>query len=129
MLAERLGVAALTGARKLTVDGSQLTIERQTDEGYEVVTAATPAVVSVWDTINEPRYPSFKGIMAAKKKPVQTLSLADLGVAADEVGTAGATSAVIEFAKRPPRSAGQKVTDEGEGGAQLVGYLSAEKFV
>ena len=79
MLAERLGIAALTGARKLTVDGSQLTIERQTDEGYEVVTAATPAVVSVWDTINEPRYPSFKGIMAAKKKPVQTLSLADLG--------------------------------------------------
>src|SRR3954470_5986052 len=81
MLAERLGIAALTGARKLTVEGSQLTAERQTDEGYEVVTAATPAVVSVWDTINEPRYPSCKGIMAAKKKPVQSLSLADLGIA------------------------------------------------
>src|SRR5262245_59271804 len=86
MLAEQLGVAALTGARKLTVEGAQLTIERQTEEGYEVVTAATPAVVSVWDTINEPRYPSFKGIMAAKKKAVQTLSLADLGVPAGEVG-------------------------------------------
>jgi electron transfer flavoprotein beta subunit len=129
MLAERLGVAALTGARKLTVDGSQLTAERQTDEGYEVVTAATPAVVSVWDTINEPRYPSFKGIMAAKKKPVQTLTLADLGVSADQVGTAGATSAVVEFAKRPPRSAGTKITDEGTGGEQLVAYLAAEKFV
>ena len=129
MLAERLGVAALTGARKLTVDGSQLTVERQTDEGYEVVTAATPAVVSVWDTINEPRYPSFKGIMAAKKKPVQTLSLADLGVAAEEVGFAGATSTVIEFAKRPPRSAGTKVIDEGAGGTQLVEFLAAEKFV
>jgi electron transfer flavoprotein beta subunit len=129
MLAERLGVAALTGARKVTVDGSQLTVERQTDEGYEVVTAATPAVISVWDTINEPRYPSFKGIMAAKKKPVQTLSLADLGVSADEVGAAGATSAVLEFAKRPPRSAGQKVTDEGDGGTQLVAYLASEKFV
>jgi electron transfer flavoprotein beta subunit len=129
MLAERLGIAALTGARKLTVDGSQLTAERQTDEGYEIVTAATPAVVSVWDTINEPRYPSFKGIMAAKKKPVQTLSLADLGIAADQVGSAGATSEVLEFAQRPPRSAGQKVTDEGDGGTQLVGYLATEKFV
>jgi electron transfer flavoprotein beta subunit len=129
MLAERLGIAALTGARKLTVDGAQLTAERQTDEGYEVVTAATPAVVSVWDTINEPRYPSFKGIMAAKKKPVQTLSLADLGVSAGEVGTAGATSAVVEFARRPARSAGTKITDEGTGGEQLVAYLAAEKFV
>ena len=129
MLSERLGVPALTGARKLTVDGDRLTVERQTDEGYEVVSATAPAVVSVWDTINEPRYPSFKGIMAAKKKPVTTLSLADLGIAADEVGTAGATSAVVEFAKRPPRSSGQKVTDEGTGGEQLVAYLATEKFV
>ena len=129
MIAERLGIAALTGARKLTVDGSQLTAERQTDEGYEVVSAATPAVVSVWDTINEPRYPSFKGIMAAKKKPVQTLSLADLGVAADEVGTAGASSQVLSFAPRPPRTGGTKVTDEGDGGTQLVAFLATEKFV
>jgi electron transfer flavoprotein beta subunit len=129
MLAERLGVAALTGARKLTVDGATLTAERQTDEGYEVVTASTPAVVSVWDTINEPRYPSFKGIMAAKKKPVQTLSLADLGVAADEVGATGATSAVVEFQKRPVRTAGTKIIDEGTGGAQLVEFLATEKFV
>ena len=129
MLAERLGIAALTGARKLTVDGSTLTIERQTEEGYEVVTASTPAVVSVWDTINEPRYPSFKGIMAAKKKPVQTLALADLGVEASEVGFDGATSEVVESSKRPPRSGGQKVNDEGEGGTQLVAFLASEKFV
>jgi len=129
MLAERLGIAALTGARKLAVDGTSLTVERQTEEGYEVVTAATPAIVSVWDTINEPRYPSLKGIMAAKKKPIQTLSLADLGIAADEVGSAGATSKVVESAKRPPRQAGTKVTDEGDGGTQLVGFLAAEKFV
>jgi electron transfer flavoprotein beta subunit len=129
MLAERLGVAALTGARKLTVDGTNLTIERQTEEGYEVVTAATPAVVSVWDTINEPRYPSFKGIMAAKKKPVQTLSLADLGVEASEVGFDGATSEVVEHSKRPPRSGGQKINDEGEGGVKLVEFLASEKFV
>ncbi|GIF36336.1 electron transfer flavoprotein subunit beta/FixA family protein [Actinoplanes xinjiangensis] len=129
MLAELLGVAALTGARKLTVDGSQLTVERQTDEGYEVVTAATPAIVSVWDTINEPRYPSFKGIMAAKKKPVQALSLGDLGISGDEVGFAGATSQVLEFTKRPARTGGAKVVDEGNGGEQLVSYLATEKFV
>jgi electron transfer flavoprotein beta subunit len=129
MLAERLGIAALTGARKLTVEGSTLTIERQTDEGYEVVTAETPAVVSVWDTINEPRYPSFKGIMAAKKKPVQTLSLADLGVAASEVGTEGATSAVVEHRKRPPRQAGNKVEAGDDGGVKLVEFLASEKFV
>jgi electron transfer flavoprotein beta subunit len=86
-------------------------------------------VISVWDTINEPRYPSFKGIMAAKKKPVETLSLADLGISPSSVGAEGATSQVLEFSKRPPRSAGQKVTDEGDGGTQLVSFLVSEKFV
>ena len=129
MLAERLGIAALTGARKLTVDGASLTIERQTEEGYEVVTAQAPAVVSVWDTINEPRYPSFKGIMEAKKKPVQTMSLSDLGIDAGEVGFDGASTAVVEHSKRPPRQGGTRVTDEGDGGAKLVEFLVSEKFV
>ena len=114
---------------KLSEYGATLTVERQTDEGFEVVTAATPAVVSVWDTINEPRYPSFKGIMAAKKKPVQTLSLADLGIEAGEVGFDGATSAVVGHSKRPPRSGGTRVTDEGDGGVKLVEFLASEKFV
>ncbi len=129
MLAERLGLAALTGARKLTVDGATLTIERQTDEGYEIVTAQAPAVVSVWDTINEPRYPSFKGIMEAKKKSVATLSLADLGIGADEVGFTGATSEVLEHAKRPPRQGGNKVDGTDDGGLKLVEFLVSEKFV
>ncbi|MFC0531467.1 electron transfer flavoprotein subunit beta/FixA family protein [Phytohabitans kaempferiae] len=129
MIAERLGIAALTGARKLTVDGPALTIERQTEDGYEVVSAAMPAVVSVWDTINEPRYPSFKGIMAAKKKPVATRSLADLGVPAAEVGFDGATSVVVEHGKRPPRQAGNKITDSGDGGVKLVEFLASEKLV
>jgi electron transfer flavoprotein beta subunit len=129
MLAERMGVAALTGARKLTVDGSTVTIERQTEEGYEVVTAATPAIVSVWDTINEPRYPTFKGIMEAKKKPVRTMSLSDLGIEVDAVGFAGASTAVVEHAKRPVRQGGTKVTDDGEGGLRLVEFLVGEKFV
>jgi electron transfer flavoprotein beta subunit len=129
MLAERLGIAALTGARKLSVDGSTLTAERQTEEGYEVVTASTPAIVSVWDTINEPRYPSFKGIMQAKSKPLSVLSLADLGVDPSSVGGAGASSQVVEAAKRPMRTAGTKVTDSGEGGVALVEFLTSEKFV
>ena len=129
LLAERLGAAALTGARKLTVDGGTFTVERQTDEGYEVVAADGKAIVSVWDTINEPRYPSFKGIMAAKKKPVKTLSLADLGVGADAVGLANAYSQVVEAAPRPVRGAGTRVTDEGEGGVKLVEFLATEKFV
>jgi len=129
MLAERLGIAALTGARKLTVEGTALSVERQTEQGYELVTAATPAVVSVWDTINEPRYPTFKGIMAAKKKPVTELTLADLGIGPDQVGFAGATSEVTAASRRPGRQGGVKVTDEGDGGVRLVEYLAAEKFV
>jgi electron transfer flavoprotein beta subunit len=129
MLAERLGIAALTGARKLTVAGATLRVERQTEEGYEVVTASTPAVVSVWDTINEPRYPSFKGIMAAKKKPVSVLSLADLGIDPGEVGAAGATSVVLGHQQRPARSSGEKIVDQGDGGIKLVEFLAAEKFV
>jgi electron transfer flavoprotein beta subunit len=129
MLAERLGIAAVTGARKLTIEGSSLTAERQTEEGVEVVTASTPAIVSVWDTINEPRYPSFKGIMQAKSKPVTVLTLADLGLSADEVGFAGASTAVVDANKRPARSAGQRVADSGEGGVALVEFLTAEKFV
>jgi len=129
MLAERLGVAALTGARRLTVQDGTLTIERQTEEGYEVVTAATPAVVSVWDTINEPRYPNFKGIMEAKKKPVSTLGLADLDLAADEVGFAGATSTVLAASNRQERQGGTKIIDEGDGGTKLVEFLASEKFV
>jgi electron transfer flavoprotein beta subunit len=129
MLAERLGFAALTGSRKLDIDGSALRAERQTESGYEVITATAPAIVSVWDTINEPRYPSFKGIMEAKKKPVTTLSLADLGIAADEVGAAGASSAVVEHRKRPARQGGTRVADTGAGGTALVEFLASEKFV
>jgi len=129
MLSARLGIAALTGARKLTVDGTTATVERQTEDGYQVVTAATPAIVSVWDSMNTPRCPWLKGIMAAKRKPVETLSLSDLGIDAGSVGAAAATSTVIGAEPRPPRGAGQKITDEGSGGTELAAYLAAEKFV
>jgi electron transfer flavoprotein beta subunit len=129
MLAERLGLAQLTFAKEVTVDGSTVTIKRLTDDGYQVVEGATPAVVSVVEKINEPRYPSFKGIMAAKKKPVETLGLADLGVDPAQVGTAGACSAVESFEAAPPRQAGTIVKDDGEGADALLEFLASKKFV
>ena len=134
MVAERLGWPQLTFAGKVELDGdgaagSAITVQRQTDYGYDVVTAALPAVVSVVEKINEPRYPSFKGIMAAKKKPVETLTLADIGVEASEVGLAGAWSAVDTFAARPPRQAGTIVKDEGDGGVKVADFLATQKFI
>ena len=129
LLAERLGIAQLSGARKLTVDGGVARVERQTDGGYWALEAQLPAVVSTWETINEPRYPSFKGIMAAKKKPVETKSLADLGIDPSTVGLAAASTTVVDFAGRPPKGEGVKVTDEGDGADKLVGFLAEQKFV
>ncbi len=129
MVAERLGVPQLTLASKVDVSGSDVTIRRLTDDGYAVVTGSLPAVVSVVEKINEPRYPTFKGIMAAKKKPVQTLTLADLPAAADSAGLANAASWVEDFAARPPRQAGVVVKDEGDGGSKVAGFLAERKFI
>ncbi|MEX5717663.1 electron transfer flavoprotein subunit beta/FixA family protein [Geodermatophilus maliterrae] len=129
LLSERLGIPQLSGAQKLTVEGSTVKVERQTDGGFWALEAPLPAIVSTWDTINEPRYPSFKGIMAAKKKPVETKSLADLGIDPSTVGLATATSAVVDSAGRPPKGEGIKVTDEGDGAQKLVGYLAEQKLV
>src|ERR1700742_3711097 len=118
MVAERLGVPQLTLAGKVDVSGSEGTIRRVTDDGVATVTGSLPAVVSVNEKINEPRYPTFKGIMAAKKKPVQTLTLADISVPASQVGLDNAWSWVDDFAARPPRQAGQVVKDEGDGGSR-----------
>jgi electron transfer flavoprotein beta subunit len=129
MLAERLGVPQLTLASKVDISGSEVTVRRVTDDGFATVTGSLPAVVSVVEKINEPRYPSFKGIMAAKKKPVQALTLADLGVDADAAGLAGSRSAVADFAARPPRAAGQVVKDEGDGGTKVAAFLAGRKFI
>ncbi len=129
LLAERLGHPQLSGARKVTVDGRTVRIERQNEVGYDVVEASLPAVLSVVEKINEPRYPSFKGIMAAKKKPLTTLGIADAGIDADKVGLANATSTVESFTNRPPRSAGQIVKDEGDGGVRVAEFLASQKFL
>lgn len=129
MVAERLGLPQVTFASDLTVGDGSVTIRRDGDTASETIEASLPALVSVTDQINEPRYPSFKGIMAAKKKPVETWSLADLGVDAGQVGADGAWTAVESFTKRPPREQGEIVNDEGDGGTKLAEFLAAQKFV
>jgi electron transfer flavoprotein beta subunit len=129
IIAEYLGLPQLTHMRKITVEGGKISGERETDEGVFSVEAALPAVVSVNEKINEPRFPSFKGIMAAKKKEVATLTLADIGVDADEVGLANAGSSVLSSTPKPPKTAGEKVADEGEGGSKIAEYLVAQKII
>jgi electron transfer flavoprotein beta subunit len=129
MLAERLGLPQVTFASEVTVDGATVTIRRDGDTATERVQASAPLVLSVTDQCNEPRYPSFKGIMAAKKKPLETWSLADLGVDSGQVGLAAAWTQVASFEARPPRTAGRVVTDEGDGGRQLAEYLASQKFI
>jgi electron transfer flavoprotein beta subunit len=99
-----------------------------TEFGVETMNAKMPAVLSVIEKINEPRYPSFKGIMAAKKKTITTMSLADAAVAASSVGLSAAWSTVKDALPRPARSAGVKVTDEGNGGEKLVDFLVEKRL-
>ena len=127
ILAELLGRPQLTHAREVTIDGDTVKVTRETDEGLTHLEATLPVVISVSEKINEPRYPSFKGIMAAKKKPVETLSVADLSVG--DVGLSAAWSTVTESAPKPPRAAGRRVEDEGDGGVQAAQYLVSQKLI
>jgi electron transfer flavoprotein beta subunit len=133
MLAERLGQPQLTYASSVEIDGdgagATIRINRLTEYGHDVVEAALPAVVSVVEKINEPRYPTFKGIMAAKKKPVTTLTADAAGIDAAQVGQAAAWTAVADAALAPARSAGTIVTDEGDGGVKLAEFLGTRKFI
>ncbi|WP_040791504.1 electron transfer flavoprotein subunit beta/FixA family protein [Nocardia paucivorans] len=129
IIAEYLGIPQLTHLRKLTVDGDKITGERETDEGVFKLEATLPAIVSVTEKINEPRFPSFKGIMAAKKKEVQTFTLADLGIDPSTVGVENAGSTVTASTPKPPRTAGEKIADEGDGGTKIAQYLVAQKII
>ena len=126
MLAERLGAAQLTFASKVEVDpaASKVSITRVTEAGVDEMYANFPCVISVVEKINEPRYPSFKGIMAAKKKTIESRDLAAVGVSAQ-----GAWSLVADATPRPARAAGIKVTDDGTGGDQLVTFLAEKKLI
>jgi electron transfer flavoprotein beta subunit len=129
MVAERLGVPQLTLAANLAVSGSSVTVLREGDGETQTVTATLPAVVSVTDQTDEARYPSFKAIMAGKKKPVATWSLDDLGVAPDAVGATAAATAVRGAARQPARQAGTVIVDKGEGAAALADFLVAQKLL
>jgi electron transfer flavoprotein beta subunit len=129
MLAERLGLPQVTYASEVTISESGVTIRRDGDASTQTIEASLPAVVSVTDQINEPRYPSFKGIMAAKKKPVETWGIADLDVDPAQVGLGAAWTTVEAVAARPAREQGQVVKDEGDGGAKLAEFLVSRKFV
>jgi electron transfer flavoprotein beta subunit len=129
MIAARLGMPQVTFAAAIEVDGSTVRIRRDSDTGSQDVEAALPALVSVTDQTGEARYPSFKGIMAGKKKPVQTLSLADLGIDPAAVGSGAAKSVTRSAEIRPPKQAGTVVTDEGDAATQIADYLAASKFI
>ena len=130
MVSERLGLPAVTLASEVTVDGQIVRIRRDGDTASETIEGTLPLVLSVSDQANEPRYPSFKGIMAAKKKPVETWSLADLELTPEQVGGSSAWTEVVEVTARPARTAGTIVTDEdGSGAAGLVEFLSTNKFL
>lgn len=125
MVADRLGANQATFAGELAVADGAVTIRRESEAATEWVTAALPAVVSVTDQTGEARYPAFKAIMMAKKKPVATYSLADLGIDPARVGLAAAATKVLGAEAAPTRSAGTVVTDDGTGGAQIADFLSA----
>ena len=129
LVADRLGLPALTHASSVTVNGSTVRITRDNDTVVQTVEAPTPVVVSVTDRTDDARYPSFKGIMAAKKKKVTRWSLDDLGLSADGVGLDHALASVVTADRRPARAAGQIVTDEGDGGVKLADFLTTHKFV
>jgi electron transfer flavoprotein beta subunit len=130
MLAERLDLPQVTFASVVESQGNQFRIKRDGDTATEVIGAVTPLVLSVTDQTGEARYPSFKGNMAAKKKPLEVWSLVDLGVEAGEVGLSAAWTAVENTQARPPRTAGEIVTDEdGSGATALVEFLASKKFI
>jgi electron transfer flavoprotein beta subunit len=129
MVAARLGVPQLTFAAALTVSGGAVEIRRDGDTATEQITAPLPALVSVTDQTGEARYPAFKAIMASKKKPMQTLTLAELGIAPADVGLEAAATRVRSLSPRPPRQAGTVLVDEGDGATRIAEFLATRGFI
>ena len=127
-LAELLGLPSITFAKSVAVEGPSVKVQRQTESGYDEVTAPTPCVVTVTAGVVEPRYASFKGIMAAKSKPVEILSVADLGLDG-AVGAAGARQEITDVVAAESRQAGEKYVDEGDGAEKIIAYLESIKVL
>ena len=126
-MAEVLGLPSITFAKRVVVDGDTLKVDRQTESGYDEVTCPLPALISVTAGVVEPRYPSFKGIMAAKAKPIDTVTAADLGVT--PVGWGGAGQTIASVTQAEARAAGEIVEDDGEGFAKVVAFLENLKVI
>ena len=128
-VADRLRRPLVSQVADLGIDGAAVTGKRQTEFGYDVITAPLPAIVAVSDAINEPRYPSLKGIMGAKSKPAETLSLVDVGVEPERAGTSGSRTTVLTLAPPPPKGDQVKIEDDGSAAEQLVEWLAARKLL
>jgi electron transfer flavoprotein beta subunit len=128
-VADRLRRPLVSQAAELSVSGGNLRAKRKTEFGYDVIEAPLPAVVAVSDAINEPRYPSLKGIMGAKKKPQETLTLADLGVDASAVGEAGSKTEVLALTEPPSRGDSRRIEDDGNAAEQIVEFLAEKRLV
>jgi electron transfer flavoprotein beta subunit len=128
-IAAVLGLPSITAAKAIEVDAHQVKVKRQTNAGYDDVVCPLPCVVSVTAGVVEPRYPSFKGIMAAKSKPVDEKSVADLGFDAAQVGWAGAGQEIVDITQAPARAGGEVVTDDGESYQRVIQYLEKLKVI
>jgi electron transfer flavoprotein beta subunit len=129
-VADRLRRPVVSQAAELTVSGGTLRVKRQTEFGYDVIEAPLPAVIAVSDAINEPRYPSLKGIMSAKKKPQDVLAAGDLGLDGSQLGENGSKTTVLELNAPPPRGESRKIDDEGGNSAdQIVEFLAEKRLL
>jgi len=128
-VAERLRRPVVSQAAELSLQDGTLSVKRQTEFGYDVIEAALPAVVAVSDAINEPRYPSLKGIMGAKKKPFDTVSLAELGIDPGEAGEAGSRTEVLAVSEPPSRGDARKIEDDGNAAQAIVDFLAEKRLV
>jgi electron transfer flavoprotein beta subunit len=128
-VAERLRLPFVSQAAELTIADGKARVKRQTEYGYDVIEASLPAVVAVSDAINEPRYPSLKGIMGAKKKPQESLALADLGLGAGDVGEAGSRTEVLALGDPPARGDTVKIEDDGSAAEKVVAFLAEKRLL
>ena len=128
-VAELLGLPSITFAKHIEVADGKAKVQRQTEAGYDEVTTPLPALVTVTAGVVEPRYPSFKGIMAAKSKPVDELKVADLGLEAGQVGQAGAGQEITDVAAAEERKAGEIVQDEGDAHERIIQFLDQLKVI
>jgi len=128
-VAELLGLPSVTFAKGVRVEGGKVLVDRQTETGYDEVQCPLPALVTVTAGVVEPRYPSFKGIMAAKSRPIEHLKVADLDLSTDEVGWSGAGQEIVSVEPAEARQAGEIVVDEGDGHERIVAFLEQLKVI